>query len=164
MGQELSGTQTFKAVAYGVVGLFQVFFGIVLLSNGAGLRGVGCVCTAVSLAYLSYRAATSPPAPPESQDDYKKCAACGKFTRKAAVCRHCGHDLTHSVSGGPPKRATEKLPTDSGDPAAEAREKSTTVRCKYCGHVQVAPVSQETFLCEHCKAHLKRRTAPTKSN
>lgn len=24
---------------------------------------------------------------------FKKCPACGKFTRDATVCRHCGHDL-----------------------------------------------------------------------
>lgn len=28
---------------------------------------------------------------------YKKCAACGKFTQGAKVCRHCGRDLAHSA-------------------------------------------------------------------
>lgn len=30
-------------------------------------------------------------------DYFKKCPACGKFTRDSKVCRICGHDLTHSV-------------------------------------------------------------------
>jgi ribosomal protein L32 len=32
-------------------------------------------------------------AAPESDEYFKKCPACGKFTRDATVCRHCGHDL-----------------------------------------------------------------------
>lgn len=32
-------------------------------------------------------------AAPDGDAEYKKCPACGKFTRDAAVCRHCGHDL-----------------------------------------------------------------------
>ena len=28
---------------------------------------------------------------------FKKCAACGKFTRDAKVCRNCGRDLTDRV-------------------------------------------------------------------
>jgi hypothetical protein len=30
--------------------------------------------------------------------------------------------------------------------------------------VQEVPVSQKTFACEQCKAHLKRRTAPANSS
>lgn len=30
-------------------------------------------------------------------DYFKKCPACGKFTRDAKRCRICGHDLTHRV-------------------------------------------------------------------
>jgi rRNA maturation protein Nop10 len=37
---------------------------------------------------------SSKEAAPESDAYVKKCPACGKFTRDANVCRHCGHDLT----------------------------------------------------------------------
>lgn len=33
-------------------------------------------------------------AAPESDAHFKKCPACGKFTRDANMCRHCGHQLT----------------------------------------------------------------------
>jgi ribosomal protein S27E len=45
-----------------------------------------------------------------------------------------------------------------------AHEKTTNVRCYNCQHVQTVPGSQETFACEQCKAHLKRRTAPADSS
>ena len=41
---------------------------------------------------------------------------------------------------------------------------TTTVGCPNCQHVQTVPRSQPTFVCERCKAHLKRRTAPAKSS
>ena len=41
---------------------------------------------------------TRPVARVKANDGYhKKCAACGKFTRDAKVCRHCGRDLAHSA-------------------------------------------------------------------
>jgi uncharacterized membrane protein YhaH (DUF805 family) len=49
-------------------------------------------------------------------DYFKKCPACGKFTRDAKVCRHCGRDLTHRVIDAPQKKAQEKPPTTSGAP------------------------------------------------
>jgi hypothetical protein len=69
-----------------------------------------------------------------------------------------------SLQGAPPKKVQEKLPTTSGAPQTEAREKSTKVSCLHCQHVQAVPLSQPTFVCEQCKAHLKRRTAPAKSS
>lgn len=55
-------------------------------------------------------------------------------------------------------------PADNTARAAEISGTGTTnVRCLHCQHVQTVPVSQETFTCEQCKAHLKRRTAPAKS-
>jgi hypothetical protein len=39
----------------------------------------------------------------------------------------------------------------------KATSSSTKVRCHHCQHVQTVPVSQETFSCEQCEAHLKRR-------
>jgi uncharacterized membrane protein YhaH (DUF805 family) len=33
----------------------------------------------------------------QGSDYFKKCPACGKFTRDAKRCRICGHDLTHRV-------------------------------------------------------------------
>ena len=68
-----------------------------------------------------------------------------------------------SLQGAPPDNV-EKLPATSGAAETEARGKSTKVRCLHCQHVQTVPVSQETFACEQCKAHLKRRTAPAKSS
>jgi predicted RNA-binding Zn-ribbon protein involved in translation (DUF1610 family) len=147
MGQELSGRQKFTAVAYGVAGPCQVLVGILFLSSGASVRGLLAIGLGALLIYSSYKMATSPPAP-ESDADFKKCPACGKFTRKANVCRHCGHDLTYSVSDAPEN---------------EAHETYTKVRCNHCQHVQTVPVNQATFSCEQCGAHLKRAAAPAKS-
>jgi ribosomal protein S27E len=66
--------------------------------------------------------------------------------------------------GAPQKKAQEKRPPASGVPKTEAHEKSTKVRCLHCQHVQTVPVSQATFLCEQCGAHLKRSTAPANSS
>jgi ribosomal protein S27E len=163
MEQELSRRQTFKAVVYGVAGPCEVLLGILFLLNGASMRGVLTIGLGVLFVYSSYKTVTSPPAP-ESDADFKKCPACGKFTRKANVCRHCGHDLTHSVSGAPPKKVQENPPTTSDAPETEAHEKYTKVRCNHCQHVQTVPVNQATFSCEQCGAHLKRAAAPAKSS
>lgn len=41
---------------------------------------------------------TRPVSRVKADDGYfKKCAACGKFTRDAKVCRNCGQDLTNKV-------------------------------------------------------------------
>lgn len=43
---------------------------------------------------------TRPVSRVKADDGYfKKCAACGKFTRDAKVCRHCGRDLTDRAHG-----------------------------------------------------------------
>jgi hypothetical protein len=68
------------------------------------------------------------------------------------------------LQGAPPKKVQEKPPTTSGAPQTDAHEKSTKVRCHNCQHVQTVPRSQPTFVCEQCKAHLKRRTAPARSS
>ncbi|MFZ0904815.1 MAG: DUF805 domain-containing protein [Mycobacterium sp.] len=47
-------------------------------------------------------------------DYFKKCPACGKFTRDAKVCRICGHDLTYSVSDAPRIETRNKPPTTPG--------------------------------------------------
>jgi hypothetical protein len=62
------------------------------------------------------------------------------------------------------RRRLNKRRRSSGAPGTEAQETSTKVRCLHCQHVQTVPVSQPTFVCEQCKAHLKRRTAPAKSD
>jgi zinc-ribbon domain len=147
MGQELSGRQKFRVVAYAVAGPCEILLGIVFLLSGASVRGLLAIGLGVVLIYSSYKTATSPPAP-ESDADFKKCPACGKFTRKANVCKHCGHDLTHSVSGAP---------------LTEAHERSRKVRCNHCQHVQTVPINQATFSCEQCGAHLKRAAAPADS-
>jgi ribosomal protein S27E len=54
---------------------------------------------------------------------------------------------------------------DNTAQAGETTDTTTTkVKCLHCQHVQTVPVSQKTFSCEQCKAHLKRRTAPAKSS
>jgi ribosomal protein L32 len=179
MWAQLSATQKFKAVALGVLAPCLFVLGMLMLFGGAPVRGVWYMALGVYFAYLSYQTATSPPAttPASSRTaarrtrraggsdaEFKKCPACGKFTRKANVCRHCGHDLNDGVSPTPPTKVQEKLSPTSDAPEAEAHENSATVRCKYCQHVQMAPVSQETFLCEHCKAPLTGRTAPAESS
>lgn len=100
-----------------IIGLVsQLVSAVKSLSNGewvSGIRsaGVAAICLAV-LAFLAYRwlgrkadTATSPPPVPSTRlsamsptgsrgsDDFKKCPACGKLTRRAKVCRICGHDL-----------------------------------------------------------------------
>jgi uncharacterized paraquat-inducible protein A len=62
------------------------------------------------------------------------------------------------------RRSLNKRRRSSGAPETGAQETSTKVRCLHCQHVQTVPISQETFACEQCNAHLKRRTAPAKSN
>lgn len=69
-----------------------------------------------------------------------------------------------SPPGDVQKKVQEKRPTTSGAPEAEAHEKCTKVRCSHCQHVQTVPVSQQTFSCEQCKTHLKRRAAPANSS
>jgi hypothetical protein len=69
-----------------------------------------------------------------------------------------------SLQGAPPTKVQEKLPTTSGAPQTEAREKSTKVRCLHCQHLQTVPLSQPTFVCEQCNAHLTRRAAPANSS
>jgi hypothetical protein len=69
-----------------------------------------------------------------------------------------------SLQGAPPKKVQEKPPSTSGARQTEAREKSTKVRCQHCQHVQTVPLSQPTFVCEQCKAHLKLRAAPANSS
>jgi ribosomal protein S27E len=49
-------------------------------------------------------------------------------------------------------------------PADKTDTITTKVRCLHCQHVQTVAVSQKTFVCEQCKAHLKRRPAPAKSS
>jgi hypothetical protein len=38
--------------------------------------------------------------------------------------------------------------------ATQTDTNSTKVRCLHCQHVQTVPVSQPTFVCEQCKAHI----------
>lgn len=40
-------------------------------------------------------------------DYFKKCPACGKFTRDAKRCRICGHDLTYRVRGTADRKAKQ---------------------------------------------------------
>jgi ribosomal protein S27E/ribosomal protein L32 len=163
MWEELSGKQKFRAIAYGVLAPIDVVLGFVMLSGGVGVRGLITVVMGGFFAYMSYTTATAPPEPDSDDVEYKKCPACGKFTRKANVCKHCGHDLTHSVSGAPQNNGQENPPTTSGAPATEAHERYTKVRCNHCQHAQAVPVNQATFSCEQCGAHLKRAAAPAES-
>jgi hypothetical protein len=98
------------------------------LLDGQWVFGIGFAGLAILLAYCAYKTATSktpPPAPwtPSSaarppglrgSDYFKKCPACGKFTRDAKVCRICGHDLTYSVSDAPQIKTRYKPSTTPG--------------------------------------------------
>jgi uncharacterized paraquat-inducible protein A len=60
-------------------------------------------------------------------------------------------------------RARDRIAHSAGNTAQAAEKTDTTttrVRCPNCQHVQATPRSQPTFVCEQCKAHLTRRTAP----
>lgn len=59
--------------------------------------------------------------------------------------------------GAPQEKVQEKPRTTSVDPQTDAGAKSAKVRCVHCQHVQTVPLSQETFSCEQCAAHLMRR-------
>jgi ribosomal protein L32 len=119
MWEQLSPTQKFWVVASGVLALCNLALGMLVLLSGAW-RGVALIVLGVYFAHRSYNLATRGTEDPEGAYDFNKCSACGKFTRGATVCRHCGHDLTHSVSDTPPTKVHEKLPTTSDAPATEA--------------------------------------------
>jgi hypothetical protein len=129
----------------GLVGLFRVldflrFLHVLVYHPVVGLMGLG-LAFALAYALIAVRKARSErgggiPGPPEGE----------------------------SSLGGVQKEVQGKRPPTSGSPEAEADEKCTKVRCSHCQHVQAVPVSQKTFSCEQCKAHLKRRTAPAESS
>lgn len=93
-------------------GIFTIVFVIV---NIWGFIELGCLRGSVGtnqygpdpLGGSKIDAANETPSTPSSpaksstglrgSDYFKKCPACGKFTRDAKVCRICGHDLTHRV-------------------------------------------------------------------
>jgi ribosomal protein S27E len=154
MEQKLSRAQLFKAIRYGVVAVCEFIGGVLNLLSANLTSGVVFIFLAFCFAYRSYQVSTSPPAVP-GQEYFKKCPACGKFTRNAKVCRSCGQDLTQNMSGAS---------TTSESTTIEAREKSTKVRCKDCGYVQAVPVSRQIFSCEQCGARLQRRPAPAESS
>jgi hypothetical protein len=102
--------QSSKRTQYIVHCAFAVLFGfraIVYLSAGASMWAVAYGVFAILTAYLAYRAyvshraieaawkdsASSSERPPDDDAYFKKCADCGKFTRDANACRHCGHDF-----------------------------------------------------------------------
>ena len=75
--------------------------------------------------------------------------------------------MGQGVSAAPEERAAFELRdriAHRADNTAQSAEKTNTtttnVRRLHCQHVQTVPVSQETFSCEQCNAHLERRTAP----
>jgi ribosomal protein S27E len=66
------------------------------------------------------------------------------------------------VAIGRIKRARDRTAHRADNTAQTAERTDTTntkVRCYNCQHVQLVPVSQETFSCEQCNAQLKRHTA-----
>jgi membrane associated rhomboid family serine protease len=62
-------------------------------------------------------------------------------------------DSTASALAAPRTSTTAAPPS-----GAHAPEKSTTVRCFLCGHVQAVPLSEATFECTACGARLTRKT------
>jgi ribosomal protein S27E len=89
------------------------------------------------------RSVPYPSGPPT--DATKKCPDCAETVLSdARVCKHCGYRFGPSAPNAPQELAPPG--------------KSTKVKCHQCQHVQVVPISQETFACEICNTKLKRRT------
>jgi hypothetical protein len=115
MWRQLSGSEKFRFVGL-VMGLLAGVLGFIV---GVMIGGSGWVQAAVAasifftfVSRLNKLAArvrgtgapqtdtteTRPVSRVKANDGYfKKCAACGKFTRDAKVCRNCGGDLTDRV-------------------------------------------------------------------
>jgi hypothetical protein len=113
MWRQLSGSEKFRFVGVvmgllaGVLGFIGgaitrdwvhaavaalVFFAFVSRLNKLAARGRG------TGAPQTDTTETRPVSRVKANDGYfKKCAACGKFTRDAKVCRNCGRDLTDRV-------------------------------------------------------------------
>jgi hypothetical protein len=81
----------------------------------------------------------------EAAKTTKKCPDCAEtILADARVCKHCGYRFAPSAAA------------DAQKPAAD---RSTKVRCHKCQHVQAAPLSQLSFVCEECGTKLKRRSS-----
>ncbi|OBG51835.1 zinc ribbon domain-containing protein [Mycobacterium sp. E735] len=73
----------------------------------------------------------------------KKCPDCAETVpADAHVCHYCAHRFASDTP----------------------HEKSTKVKCHHCQHVQLVPVTQQTFACEKCGTKLKRLTTPVKDS
>jgi ribosomal protein L32 len=116
MWRQLSGSEKFRFVGL-VLGLLAGFLGFIL---GVMIRDLGGWLQAAAAASVFFMCVsrlnklaarargtgapqtdtteTRPVSRVKANDGYfKKCAACGKFTRDAKVCRNCGRDLTDRV-------------------------------------------------------------------
>jgi len=104
-------------------------------------------------------------ASPSRQAKTKKCPDCAEtILIDAKVCKHCGYRFAPSAPDAPQELALGKSTKVTPKSTKVTPGKSTTVRCHQCQHVQVVPLSQSTFVCEQCKATLKRRTTPAKGS
>jgi hypothetical protein len=81
----------------------------------------------------------------EAAKTTKKCPDCAEtILADAHVCKHCGYRFAPNAPDAPP-------------PQKRAPRQHTMVTCHNCQHVQAVPLSQETFVCEHCGTKLKRK-------
>jgi ribosomal protein S27E len=81
----------------------------------------------------------------EAEKTTKKCPDCAEtILADAHVCKHCGYRFAPTAPDAPQ--------------ALTPHGKSTKVKCHSCQHVQMVPLSQQTFACEECGTKLKRRT------
>lgn len=90
---------------------------------------------------------------PDTQPEYE-CWQC------KAVQRLWG-TAPHNPPNPPDAAPIPPMPPLYRPPKAAPKQpsgKSTKVRCHHCQHVQTAPLSQQTFVCEECGTNLKRRT------
>src|ERR1700743_275441 len=86
----------FRAICYASAGAW-------IWAGAFALLAIISACSAYQ-AYLSHQAVESAwkaegsrdeQAPPDNDAYCKKCPDCGKFTRDANLCTHCGHDFDY---------------------------------------------------------------------
>jgi hypothetical protein len=102
----------------------------------------------------------------EAAKTTKKCPDCAEtILADAKVCKHCGYRFTPtSAPNAPPKTPSDKSDSTPNLPPTTPSGNSTKVKCHHCQHVQMVPVSQQSFVCDECGTKLQRRKQPAKGS